>query len=129
MTRGMRCAAVLLFFGACLRAQATPADAAPVETLTELRESARETLASNCGECHTRNLATSLPRALAVFDLDEEEWARRMTPGQLRDAQRRLDEPTAPSLDEDVRREIHLAPAERERFARYVADEIARRGR
>jgi hypothetical protein len=109
---------------ACSRAVPPAPDAAPVE---DLRESARETLGNNCGECHTRGLRTALPRALAVFDLDEPDWSRRMSADQLREAQRRLAEPTAPSLDENARREIHITPEERDRFARFVSGELARR--
>ena len=55
-----------------------------------LRESARELLDANCGECHTRGLPTALPRALAVYDLTQLDWAHRMSDAQLREAERRL---------------------------------------
>jgi len=105
MVPAMRLAFALVLVAGCSRAEPPPA---PVDPDAELRESARETLGKNCGECHTRGLPTALPRALAVFDLDEPDWSHRMTADQLREAQRRLDEPTAPALDENVRREIHL---------------------
>ena len=122
----MRRAAILIVLVACSR---VPEETAAVDANAELRESARETLATNCGQCHIRSNGTSLPRALAVFDLDEPDWSRRMSADQLREAKRRLDEPTAPSLDENAPRAIHLGPGERDRFARYVDAELARRAK
>jgi hypothetical protein len=98
-------------------------------SLTELRESARETLDVNCSECHTATLPTALPRALRVFDLTEIEWSRRMSDAQLLEAARRLREPMAPARGEAEVRPIRASDAERARFDSYVAKEIeARRG-
>jgi hypothetical protein len=57
----------------------------------DLREKAREVLDDHCGNCHRPNLATSEPRALAVFDLGQREFASSMTNMQLRDVQFRLE--------------------------------------
>jgi hypothetical protein len=135
--RSVTVVSAVLLAAACSRGDAgavtttakTMADATTTEAIDVLRESARETLGANCGACHTRGLPTALPRALAVFDLDRLDWSTRMTDDQLREAQRRLDEPTAPSIREEERREIHLGAGERDRFARFVTAEIARRHR
>ena len=84
-------------------------------------------LDANCGECHTRGLATALPRALAVYDLTQLDWSRRMSEAQLRDAERRLREPIAPTQGEGEVRAIHASLAELDRFHRYVELEAARR--
>jgi mono/diheme cytochrome c family protein len=99
-------------------------DAQPAD---DLRESARALLETNCGECHTRGSPNALPRALAVYDLDQTEWSRRMTADQLREAERRLREPNAPTRGEDEIRAIHASPEELDRFHRYVEREIATR--
>jgi mono/diheme cytochrome c family protein len=98
--------------------------AAPLLDRMELRESARETLSKNCGECHTRDLPTALPRALRVFDLTEADWARRMSADQLREAARRLSEPFAPTRGEGEVRPIQVSAEERARFDLYVAAEL-----
>jgi len=95
--------------------------------LAILRESGRELLEINCGECHTRWLPTALPRALAVYDLTEPDWSSHMTDGQLREAARRLREPFAPTQGETEARPIRATDAELERFDRFVAMESARR--
>jgi len=103
------------------------ASASPEPSLAELRESARETLDANCGECHTATLPTALPRALRVFDLTEIEWSRRMTDAQLLEAARRLREPMAPTRGEGEVRPIRASDAERARFDAFVAKEIEAR--
>jgi mono/diheme cytochrome c family protein len=104
-----------------------PVPAADTESLDTLRESAREVLDRNCGQCHTSTLPTALPRALAVYDLIQLDWSRRMTPAQLHDAEGRLKEPIAPALGEEEVRTTRVSPEELERFHRYVEGEIARR--
>ena len=92
-----------------------------------LRESARDTLDANCAECHTKGLATALPRALRVFDLTERDWSVRMTDAQLREAARRLGEPFAPTRGEAEVRPIRISDSERTRFEQFVVIEVARR--
>jgi hypothetical protein len=92
-----------------------------------LRESARELLDQNCGECHTRGLPTALPRALAVYDLTRLDWSRDMTDAQLREAERRLREPMAPTRGEGEVRSVRATDVERGRFHRFVEVETARR--
>jgi mono/diheme cytochrome c family protein len=57
--------------------------AAPVEN--RWAEPTRGILAQRCGQCHLPNLPTSVPRALAVFDLTEEPWYGRLKPDQYED--------------------------------------------
>jgi hypothetical protein len=53
-------------------------------------EPTRGILAQRCGQCHLPNLPTSVPRALAVFDLTEEPWYGRLKPDQYDDLLGRL---------------------------------------
>ncbi len=53
-------------------------------------EPARGILAQRCGRCHLPNLPTSVPRALAVFDLTEEPWYGRLTTDQFDSLLKRL---------------------------------------
>jgi hypothetical protein len=46
-------------------------------------EPTRGILAQHCGQCHLPNLPTSVPRALAVFNLVEEPWYGRLTHDQF----------------------------------------------
>ena len=46
-------------------------------------QSAREALMQPCGRCHRSDLPTSLPRALAVFDLTHDPWHDKMSAQQL----------------------------------------------
>jgi mono/diheme cytochrome c family protein len=53
-------------------------------------EPTRGILAQRCGQCHLPNLPTSVPRALAVFDLTDEPWYGRLKPDQYEDLLARL---------------------------------------
>ena len=46
-------------------------------------EQARVALRPPCGSCHLPGLETSQAKALAVFDLAERDWGRKLSPGQL----------------------------------------------
>jgi hypothetical protein len=109
------------------------ADAAPLTALAApseyvaLRESARETLEANCADCHTKGRSTALARALRVFDLTETDFAARMTEEQLREANRRLNQPLAPTRGEGEARTILASPEAKAKLARFVEAELARR--
>jgi mono/diheme cytochrome c family protein len=126
-------AALSLALASCSKAPAPDVSVSPpaidAEALDTLRESAREVLDRNCGECHTSALPTALPRALAIYDLSQLDWSQRMSASQLHDAEGRLKEPIAPSLGEAEARNTRVSPDELERFHRYVAGEITRRER
>lgn len=116
--------------GACSKPVAPTPDAGAADTVDSpvmLRESSRELLEVNCGECHTRGLPTALPRALAVYDLTESDWSANMTDAQLWEAARRLREPFGPTLGETEIHAIRATDVELARFDRFVAMETARR--
>jgi hypothetical protein len=48
-------------------------------------EPTRGILAQRCGQCHLPHLPTSVPRALAVFDLTDEPWYGRLRNDQYED--------------------------------------------
>ena len=54
-----------------------------MSTTNRWAEPTRGILAQHCGQCHLPNLPTSVPRALAVFNLTEEPWYGRLTNDQL----------------------------------------------
>ena len=54
-------------------------------------EPTRGILAQHCGRCHLPNLPTSVPRALAVFNLTEDAWYGRLTHDQLDSLLHRVD--------------------------------------
>ena len=110
--------------------RAAPSSPLPAAgTIDTWRESARETLDANCAECHTQGLATALPRALRVFDLTERDWARHMSEAQLREADRRLSEPFAPTRGEGDVRPIQVSNEAKAQFARFIDAEVALRQR
>jgi hypothetical protein len=121
MTPG-RAAACALLAAACARSPAPPAPSAPVDERTRLGEAARAVLDTHCGACHHRHLATALPGALAVYDLDEAEWPARMSDAQLDSAVWRLGEPLPPDGGPNV-----VTADERARFAAWVRAERAAR--
>src|SRR4051812_15458205 len=55
------------------------------------REAARAILERHCGECHRADSPSAKSRALAVFNLNELDFAARMSPRQLRSAAMRLE--------------------------------------
>ena len=76
----------LLTFLALVEAERAPA--APSEN--RWAEPTRGILAQRCGQCHLPNLPTSVPRALAVFDLTDEPWYGRLKHDQYDDLLVRL---------------------------------------
>ena len=118
---------VALAGGSCRRAAppAAPQPAAPpaanapqpvaVAAVNPHREDAREILTTHCGTCHRSDLPTAKAKALAVYDLTEEDWSARMSRPQLEDALGRL------------RKNGDVPKGEAERFAEFVTAERARR--
>jgi hypothetical protein len=64
--------------------------APPAAPANPWAEPTRGILAQRCGQCHLPNLPTSVPRALAVFDLTEEPWYGRLTHDQFDDLLKRV---------------------------------------
>jgi hypothetical protein len=79
-------AVALLTFLALAEAEGAPA----VPSENRWAEPTRGILAQRCGQCHLPNLPTSVPRALAVFDLTEEPWYGRLRHDQYDDLLARL---------------------------------------
>jgi mono/diheme cytochrome c family protein len=100
---------------------------ARVDPPDELREAARSLLETNCGDCHTRGSPRALPRALAVYDLEQLDWSVRMSDEQLRDAESRLHGSIAPSPDEGEARPMLATAEQLAKFHDYLEREVARR--
>jgi hypothetical protein len=119
MTRGLLALALLVV--GCRNAPVDP-PAPVVDAHTALRDQARLVLESRCGSCHISSYPTAAPPALAVFDLVDAAWSKKMTDTQLRNALDRLK-----TGGGDV--EAPLPTAEQtQTFARYVEAELKRRG-
>jgi hypothetical protein len=85
-----------------------PAPAEPVATATAVvaapanpwLDPAREVLIQHCGRCHRGDLPTSLPKALAVFDLTRPIWNERLVRPQYDGILTRVRESSAIDPDE-----------------------------
>lgn len=87
------------------------------------RDLARMVLEEACGECHI-SATGGLPGALRVFDLSESDWAASLTPAQAADIDRRLGEPSLPSMFEVDGRTNTIGPAERELVRDYLETKV-----
>ncbi len=58
------------------------AAAAPADTLA-LRAQIRGLAKTHCGTCHQATLATAKPAALAIYNLDAEDWSSTLTAARL----------------------------------------------
>lgn len=129
MAGRLRGVVLLALWAACSTPPArTREDAPAVAGRNErdpLRERSRAILEASCGTCHLPELDTSLPAALAVFDLSERDWSARMSDAQLRDAESRLGADLAPGGVDGV--PLAVQPDDRATFARYVERETRRR--
>jgi len=56
---------------------------APADRLA-VREQVRGFARTYCGTCHQASLPTAKPAALAIFNLDAEDWSSTLTVAQLR---------------------------------------------
>src|SRR5262245_271341 len=101
----MRVLLLLLALAGCHHPAPPPPPAAPppLDPRIVRRDEARLVLERFCGECHIGTLPTALPKAIAVFDLSEMEFATRMTPDRWKSAMDRLVQKKEVS-DEDRRR-------------------------
>src|SRR5206468_9738194 len=85
---------------------------APASDLISLRNEVREIIRPKCGSCHTSSLPTAKPKAVAVFDLTQEDWPGGMSARQLEKFKNRLS-----SLGDSLTRKVD----------EFVSNEIARR--
>jgi hypothetical protein len=117
MTRGL----LLVLLVGCQKAP--PEKSVPVvDSHTALRDQARLVLESRCGSCHISSYPTAAPPALAVFDLVDPDWSRKMTEAQLLSALDRVK-----TGGGDVEAPLPTA-RETQTFVRFVDAELARRG-
>jgi hypothetical protein len=121
----------LLRFTIIVFALAAGCSTAKREDPRELRDRARLVLEAHCGSCHIGTLTTALPKALAVYNLSDEEWSAKMTKDQLQAMVWRIED-GAPFDGADVRNQGQAPPdkpsaADREVIKRYVLAEMARR--
>lgn len=87
----------------------------PADTL-QLRQRLRELAKVHCGSCHQASLPTAKPAALAVHNLDADDWPATLSSAQLeRGFTRRLE----PRLDDQDRRWLRA----------FVESEVALRRR
>jgi len=56
---------------------------APAERLA-VREQVRGYAKAHCGTCHQASLPTAKPAALAIYNLDAEDWSSTLTAAQLK---------------------------------------------
>jgi hypothetical protein len=55
----------------------------PPRTLAQLREEVQPLVEARCGKCHSKASPKVMPRALAVFDADKQDWTARLSKAQL----------------------------------------------
>jgi hypothetical protein len=119
-TRRLTACALVAVLAAC-GPSGSPAPPAPVVDDRVLRrDDARLVLEARCGRCHIGSYESALPRALAVFDLEEVEWSARMTPAQQREALRRVDVGLGPEGED-----LGVTDAERARVHAFLDRELA----
>ena len=87
----------------------------PLGEYAALREQIRGEAKTYCGTCHRSSLATAKPAALAIYDLDRDNWVSTLTPQQLQNGfPRRLNA----RLDDGGRQQLRA----------FIAAELAQRG-
>lgn len=121
-TARLATAGLALLLAACshrpLSPAATPASsptpsAAPADTQA-LRAQVRGFAITHCGTCHRATLATAKPAALAIYNLDAEDWSATLTAARLEGGfTRRLN--------------ARLNERDRELLRAFVANEVALR--
>jgi hypothetical protein len=108
-----------LYFWAAL-ATAGCHRAPPPPSENPYREPARAILERRCGDCHRADAPRRQARALAVFTLNDVDFAARMSDTQLGDALGRFTGEIAPRDD--------ISDEEARTMAAFVGAERARRG-
>src|SRR5262245_45248149 len=85
----------------CVHAPLYKAKALGRTELQKAREQMRGHAKTHCGSCHMSSLPTARPAALAIYNLDANDWSSTLTAEQLRNGfPRRLNG----RLDEDGKR-------------------------
>ena len=118
MPIGRRFAAVLLAAvlgtSGCASRQAYTARPLATDEHAAVRERIRVEAKTYCGSCHQSSLPTAKPAALAIYDLDRDDWATMLTPARLQNGfPRRLN--------------ARLDAQGREQLRRFIEAELALR--
>lgn len=105
-------AAVLGVTGCATRQVYTARPLAADEYAT-VRDRTRVEAKMHCGRCHQSSLPTANPAALAIYDLDRDDWATMLTPARLqhgfpRRLNARLDAPGREQLRRFIEAELAL---------------------
>ena len=96
-------AALALAVTGCARLPTFEARTIAPSELQAARDQVRGHAKTHCGKCHIASLPTSLPAALAIYNLDSNEWSSTLTAAQLRNGfPRRLNG----QLDEEGKRQL-----------------------
>lgn len=105
MMRGVRALVIACALGglaSCAGVEPLVARAAPEGERVALREETRRVAEPACGSCHRSSVPTHKLAALAIFDLDVEDWSAHMKPMQLQvflaRIERSLDERSRPRV-------------------------------
>lgn len=108
------CSAGIALLGGCAwRASYQPRPLAEAEHAVA-RHDVRQHAKRYCGECHQASLPTAKPAALAIYNLDRDDWASMLTEERLRNGfPRRLNG----RLDADGRQQLR----------RFIESELALR--
>src|SRR5688572_27280401 len=72
-----------MFSVACSQPEPIKERSLSVEQLDVLRGQVRESAKAACGSCHQHTSPEAKPAALAIFDLDQEQWHTPMTDHQF----------------------------------------------
>ena len=86
----------------------------PPKTLAELRDEVHPLVEARCGKCHSKASPKVVPRALAVFDAERQDWSARLSKAQLSFALERF-------------KGVGASAAEMERLTALVEAELASR--
>lgn len=73
-----------LLLAACAHQPTFNANPLPAAERLAVREQVRGYARTHCGSCHIASLPTAKPAALAIYNLDAEEWSSTLTAAQLK---------------------------------------------
>ena len=89
----------------CARLPAYQARTVAATEFQTARDNVRGYARTHCGRCHMASLPTALPRALAIYNLDADQWSSTLTAAQLRNGfPRRLNG----QLDDAGKRQLQI---------------------
>jgi hypothetical protein len=103
---GLAPTVLTVFMLACTPKAEPPAAAAPsppeCQEVNPYRDQARYVLEVHCGLCHRQDSPRAQERALAIYNLNELDWARPLNTQRLRDLVTQLQENSVTRGTEDV---------------------------